>query len=405
MVPLERFRAAAERLGYVVVSSYNTLSDGAIAPNDAALDAMLLAAQERVRVDTARFYLGGFSGTARLAWGYAALLDGYVAGVIGVGAGLPSADLLWRQGPTGKLRFAFFGAAGTTDFNYEEVRALDRRLDQFGIVHHVEYFDGGHDWPPEAVCAAALEWMELRAMQRGLRAADPRWLDSLYGARTSEAQALEAGGDVPGAFARYRAMATDFAGLRDTAAAAGRVRALERSRVVADAAAQADRLAERDRAYQERLRTFLAGVRTARQPPTLAKAVDELQIERLRREATAGDPASARAAQRLLESAFVRTAFYEPRDYLERGDRARALAVLDIAQAVKPSDPLVCYSRARVYAALGRPQDALRALDCATANGSVSAARLESDSALAPLRGDPGFRGLVERSRHAGRPR
>jgi predicted esterase len=405
LVPLERFRAAAERRGYVVLSSYNTLSDGAIAPNDAALDAMLVTAQDRLAVDTARLYLGGFSGTARLAWGYAAQLDGHIAGVIGVGAGLPSADFLVRQSATGGLRAAFFGGAGTTDFNYEEVRALDRRLDQFGITHHVELFDGGHEWPPDAVCAAALEWMDLQAMRRGVRPVDRAWVDSLYAGRMAAAQALESAGDLPGAFARYRSLAADVAGLRDTADAAARARALERSRAVVEAAAKAERLAERDREYQERLRAFLARVRSASRPPDLAKAVAELEIERLRREATDADPASAQAARRLLESTFILTAFYEPRDYLQRGDHRRALAVLDIAQAVKPSDASVCYSRARVYVALRRPQDALRALDCATAGGSVSAARLESDSTLAPLRGESAFRALVERVRGSERPR
>ena len=33
LVPMQRFQPAAERLGYIVMSSYNTLSDGPAEPN------------------------------------------------------------------------------------------------------------------------------------------------------------------------------------------------------------------------------------------------------------------------------------------------------------------------------------------------------------------------------------
>ena len=66
--PLGRFKDAAERLGYVLISSYNTLSDGVTEPNEAAVAAMIQDVQELVSVDTRRLYFAGFSGTARLSW-------------------------------------------------------------------------------------------------------------------------------------------------------------------------------------------------------------------------------------------------------------------------------------------------------------------------------------------------
>ena len=47
LVPMQRFRAAAERLGYIVISSYNTLSDGPAQPNYAAMTAMIRVLVER----------------------------------------------------------------------------------------------------------------------------------------------------------------------------------------------------------------------------------------------------------------------------------------------------------------------------------------------------------------------
>ena len=68
LVPLSLFKDAAERLGYILLSSYNTVSDGAAEPNVRALDAMLQEAQEHFAVDERRIYLAGFSGTARMSW-------------------------------------------------------------------------------------------------------------------------------------------------------------------------------------------------------------------------------------------------------------------------------------------------------------------------------------------------
>jgi len=56
------FEDAAARLGWVVMSSYNTLSDGPPEPNVNAMNAMLASAQ-RLAIDPGRVYLAGFSGT------------------------------------------------------------------------------------------------------------------------------------------------------------------------------------------------------------------------------------------------------------------------------------------------------------------------------------------------------
>jgi poly(3-hydroxybutyrate) depolymerase len=124
LLALRLFEAAASRLGWVVMSSYNTLSDGPAEPNVNAMDAMLTSAQARLSVDPSRFYLAGFSGTARAALRFAVTLRGHVAGVIAAGGALG----FELGGPetvfAGDSTFAYFGAAGTRDFNYEEVLAI-----------------------------------------------------------------------------------------------------------------------------------------------------------------------------------------------------------------------------------------------------------------------------------------
>jgi poly(3-hydroxybutyrate) depolymerase len=179
LIAMQRFRDAAERDGYIVLSSYNTGSDSTEEPNIRALNAMISDLQSDFATDTRRVYLAGMSGTARLAWGYAYELAGHVPGILGFAAGLPwhgvEAYARLRQ----PASFVYFGSAGTSDFNFDEVRALDHTLDSMATIpHRAEYYDGPHGWPPVTICGDALDWMELQAMKTGLRSRD----DTLIGA-------------------------------------------------------------------------------------------------------------------------------------------------------------------------------------------------------------------------------
>src|SRR5690242_13463461 len=82
MVPLKLFQDAAERYGYIIMSSYQTRSDGPIEPNDKAVNAILSDAQTKYSIDPRRYYFAGFSGTGRIAWYYAYSVPANAAGVI-----------------------------------------------------------------------------------------------------------------------------------------------------------------------------------------------------------------------------------------------------------------------------------------------------------------------------------
>ena len=209
-IPLDLFREAAERHGYIIVSSYNTASDAANDPNTPAMQAMLADTPQLFFADGRRVYLAGFSGTARVGWYFATQLGDRTAGLIGFGGGLPTRFELPET-----LPFAFFGSAGSTDFNYEEMLALDSELALRGAVHRFVSFDGVHEWGNAETCGLALDWMELQAMRSGRRDTDPGMVEELYQGRLSTAMDFEQAGDLFSAFLHYGAMAEDFDGLRD----------------------------------------------------------------------------------------------------------------------------------------------------------------------------------------------
>ena len=164
------------------MSSYNTLSDGPPEPNVAAVNAMLASAAGW-SIDTSRLYLAGFSGTARAALAFAVGLRGHVAGVIAAGGAvgfeLGGPETAFAADST----FASFGAAGTRDFNYEEVLALGERFRRTRVPYRVVTFEGPHSWPPADVCGDALDWLELRAMLGGLRPLDSSWVRARHSAQ------------------------------------------------------------------------------------------------------------------------------------------------------------------------------------------------------------------------------
>jgi len=166
-LPLERFREAAERHGWVLMSSYDVRNGDAdtMALNDAAVDAMLVDAQRRFAMDPERLYFGGFSGMARYAWTIAVRLDGRAAGLIGAGAGFPGQPGLWAAMLRGAKPFPYFGAIGTDDSNRIEMEDAVSSLGATAFPHRLTYFGGGHEWPPAAVAAEAVDWLERQRRQ------------------------------------------------------------------------------------------------------------------------------------------------------------------------------------------------------------------------------------------------
>src|SRR4030095_7615406 len=97
-----------------------------------------------------------------------------IAGVIASSAGYPDSQ------PRASVPFAIFSTAGTEDFNYIEMRLLDRKLTS---PHFLAVFHGGHTLPPDTVAFDALEWMELHAMQSRRRVGDEALVGAILAKR------------------------------------------------------------------------------------------------------------------------------------------------------------------------------------------------------------------------------
>jgi hypothetical protein len=176
----------------------------------------------RFGIDAKRIYTAGMSGGARVATGLA-LASNVIAGVIASSAGYPDGK------PRKTLPFVLFGTAGTEDFNYSEMRALDRELTS---PHHVAIFEGGHVWLPSELASEAVEWLELQAMKSGRKPRDQAQIDAIYAKRLAAASAMKESKDT---FLALDALAKDLAGLKDVSEPSARAAALGRDKQVRDA--------------------------------------------------------------------------------------------------------------------------------------------------------------------------
>jgi predicted esterase len=396
LVPMARFQPVAERLGYIVLSSYNTLSDGPPEPNYSAMNAMLEDVQRALPVNSRRLYLVGFSGTARFAWELNTRLPGTITGIIGAGASVPGNASSWTRANIGKSSPVLFGTIGTLDPNYEELRTFDAELDTIGAVHHIERFDGVHQWPPSELSTRAVEWLDLQAMRRGLAPRNQAWIDSLYASWFARAARVDSTGDAASAVREFRLVRADFDGLTNVGAATARLAVLEKDPRVRRTVATENAIATRDRQLNDALVSFAAEIKSSASPPSINDARKRLDLDALRREAARTDDSTAAiAARRALERIFAHMSFYAPRDFFDERRYAHAAFVLQIARLIKPDDGFACFWQARALAQTGDKPNALAALECAAASKQVSAAAIESDPLLAPLHADPRYEAVV----------
>ena len=394
---IKLFTRAAEELGYIVLSSYNTVSDGPWEPNAVAMRAMLADVEALWTFDSQRIYLAGFSGTAKAGWTFTNQLSGYIAGVIGFGGGLPPNTEIPDTGT-----FAFFGAARTTDFNYQDMRTTDALLDETNIPHRLAFFDGGHQWGPEQLAYEALYWMELQAIKLDLRGANGRFVGSYSERRLEEARSSEAAGDLVTAFRRYEDFAEDFNDIADTAmveTAAAKRAELSKTDTVRRRLDRDRELENQQEKFVERFRGWLGRFDSAQRPPPLHSSLQTLGVRELQAQSTSGDdPLAAQAATRLLQIVAGHAVFYEPRDHLEDNPR-RVLAMLEVAKVIQPNNPQAWINEARAHAQAGDSEGALEALERLVELGTLQGARgadfIESDTYLQKVAGSDGVADLI----------
>lgn len=400
-IPVERFKDAAEKFGWIIVGSNNSRNASAKSSID-AWNAMTLDSAQRFSIEDGRVYAAGFSGGARMAIMLATQCKDCLAGVIAGGAGFPEGIE-----PSATMHFSLFAIAGIEDFNFPEVKSLDEKLTRAGIIHQIETFGGRHEWPPSAVAIDALAWMELLAMKSARRERDAMLIEQLWNERLTQAQELENAKKIYDAYQIYLSLSATFQSLREIAEIDKKLDQLRNSREVRDALRDEQQQIRKQRDLEAQILGWIAATRqdSSASSDRNTQANDQgldartrlhAMLTELRGQVKAEqDSASRRVARRVLSGQYIGL-FERGSNSLQNQKRYdEAVWFFTLATEVDPERAGAFYYLAWAYNSKGDRKKSLKALQTAVDKGFADVAGLESNKAFDSLRNDPQFQKIV----------
>jgi predicted esterase len=389
--PVERFKEAAEKYGWIVIGSNNSRNG----PMNISLDAgkaVWKDTHERFAIDERQTYVTGFSGGARVAIFFASFCHDCIAGVIACSAGFPE-----EVTPSSALHFLFFGTAGVDDFNFAEMKSLAEPLMKAGITQRIEVFSGRHEWPPASLATQAIEWLQLQAMKAGKLQLDEGFIDALWRSESQRANTLEESKKTYDAYLAYVVLIDSFKGLRDVGEVAQRVSQLRDSREVKDALRD-----ERQQLRKQReLESQIGGLVSPREATSdegfesghrLRAIIADLQ----KSSKAVADTGERRVARRVLGSLSIGL-FEQGRNLLQAQNRSgEAVRKLELAIEVNPERAGAYFYLAWAYALSGDKRKSLQALRTAVEKGFTDVGAITDNKAFDPVRKDPQYQQIIQ---------
>jgi tetratricopeptide (TPR) repeat protein len=390
-VPVELFKDAGEKYGYIVVGSYNS-KNGPWEDNFQAIKALWLDTHIRYKIDDGRIYTTGFSGGARVACGFSFMLKKPVSGVIASSGGLPSWLKADQISPS-----LFFGTAGVRDFNYLELKELDETFDSLNVIHRIEIFDGEHNWPPEGLCIEAIEWMELQAMKSGQLEKDEGLVDDLFRKNLEKARLYESSNSLYQAAVAYEAIVNDFNGLRDVSELEKKVIQLKNTPEFKHYLEKEKETREKERNLSQQLKKNWGMLQAVLDSPReRRRVIKNFRIDYLVKKAQdKNDIFESAMAHRLLGE-FSMNAYMEGMRFLQGKEYAKAIVYLKIVIKTSFENPVVLYNLACAYSLNKEKKNAIKTLKKAVEKGFTDIEMIEKDRDFDSIRDEDEFKVIIE---------
>lgn len=295
---------------------------------------------------------------------------------------------------TRDLPIAYFGAVGVEDFNFPEMRRLERQLDSLQLPNRLSIFSDGHDWPPPEVGVEALEWMEVQAMLQGISNSDHSRLDIIFAKWMNQAQAYERAGESFRALSLFGSVVQAFAKWKSIDEAKSSQARLQNSGGAKDFL-RLERDAENlQRTWNQQL------ARQVGDFDDFEKRIDAVaqatMIIRQAREYAEKKTGGSRriAARRFLLETYI--GLREQIPDLQRGKEfSRVIDRYQLMTTARPENPQVWILLASAQVVAGDRKGALESLRSAIRKGLIQPANLEEDSRFEPLHAMPEFRRML----------
>jgi hypothetical protein len=383
------FSEAGRKYGYILACS-NNARNGPLGDNFTAASAMLQDLGKRFNIDQKRLYTAGFSGGSRFAMALAASQNIF-AGVIGCGAGLPNDNSLF---PSGRSDFVYYGVAGTRDMNYLEMNGLVSFFaQQTRVIPYIRTFNGGHQWPDQAIITEAVEWITLQAMNRKIIPADQNFITVIRKKTLTLINSELSAGNLVVAIMYMRFASRDFQGTSFDSDMKRILSDAERSASYPQALKEWNKTATDEQGKKEKYVNYLSEIVYSGTFPDSASGWWKNETEALIRLRDKGNTANSQMASRILNFISIlcsgqATTFYKSKLYLQ------ASGLFKICTLSDNENPLNYYNLARALAGLGKTKESVDALSSAINHGFNSRKTVEADPVFEKVKLNPGYKAI-----------
>jgi dienelactone hydrolase len=397
-LPVELFKPAAEKYGYIVVGSNNSRNG----PGDVihrAIWAMWRDTRARFAIDEKRIYATGFSGGARVASVFHVLTKKACAGIIACGAGLSPAV---RDAAAIKPA-AWYGIIGLADFNYREIMGLDKTLDEAGVDHHVHVLETDHRWPPQEACTVALEWMEILAIKKGTAKKNDAVIRDIYQKALSRAYNLEMADKTYFAAEAYDSAHSLFKGLSPKGDTPALTHAEEKKNRLKNTDAyktfqkEEEKRLQEEEEYVDNFKKVIRAIEMAQaERLSLRAVIRELGLDDLLKEAAKKeDIYNSSLAYRLLFDLNLNVGQVGG-VHLQKGGYDKAIIYFEIFVKTGIRKAAGLYNLACAHSLNKQKKKALKYLKMAVDEGFTNRDHMEKDKDLDYIRNEKAFKQLME---------
>ena len=379
-LPVHKYKSLADKYGYILAGSYNSTNGQSQKEMDKAIRMMMDDVGKKFNIDPERIYTGGFSGGARVA-AYAALFKRKITGVVGCAAGFPQ---IQSQPHTG---FAYIGMVGDKDFNYLEMKNLDRSLQGANMTPFIRVYNGKHDWPPPEIMNDAFVFFQLDAMRKKTIPVDVDLIGQFKKQLDDSITVASENRDWLGLAGWLKKVAVFLNGVSNVTAYQQNLTKLTNNTE-----------------YQKHLDEELKLEKTEHQlQQSYVKAMENRNKswwisdvkKRIAASENAGNKAEVLMNKRLLNYLSLVSYMYAT-NALRSNNTTAADKYLMIYQTVDPENPEVYYLKAVRFSVMNSNNKALKALEKAAEHGFKEPDRMAKDKHFSAFRQMPAFNKILE---------
>ena len=389
-LPVELFKEAAEQYGYILAASNNSRNydDQLISES---VNALWDDVMNRFTIDGARIYTAGMSGGARVAI-LIADQSKKVAGVIACAAGFgPGCS------PSSDDTFVFAGTMGNVDFNFLEFKQLEPELEHAGIPKTMLYFKGTHGWPPPAQALMAVQWLEIQAMKKGIKAKDDEWLSAHYQMRLKAIKNLPEGLEK---MDRLTQLIKDFDGLVNIDDEKIWLEVLSHSPVLVEDQELETDLAELEHRLRRKFDKRILYINSPGYDPVQGRKNIEwfkMELKKFRKQAEKENLELRKNVYIRVEASLSTYCFEMMIAAMNKKDFNKAKLLHQYVSTISPQNPGNKYNLACILAQQGKKKKAANALKEAVELGFRNLEILKADSDLDSIRETAGYKEVIQK--------